>query len=140
MLRHRSIRSVLAIALAMAASAAATGQEMRRQGTPGAPPYNLAAETTIQAVAGRMVTIEAGPDLTMMVMAVTAEGGALNLILAPPDYMKTQSFAVKEGETITVTAVPGFRANGGAAMVVRQIKAGAQTLTLRDAKGLPLWK
>jgi hypothetical protein len=139
MLRNRWVESVFVIALAVVASATANGQEQRRQGPSGPPPYDVTAETTIKAVAGRMSTIPAGPDRTMMIMAVTVEGGTLNLILAPPDYVKKQTFAVKEGETVDVTGVPGFRANGAPAMMIRQIKAGAQTLTLRDAKGQPLW-
>ena len=59
------------------------------------------------------------------------QGKTLNLLLGPPSWVKQQKFDVKSGATLEMTGVPGYKANGNPALLVRQIKAGKQTLTLR---------
>ncbi len=137
MSRARFAGSIVTLSLLL--SAAPIAQERRQAGGGGPRPYDLAAETTIRATAGRTFTIPAGPQQEMVVLTVTTEGGALQLILAPPDVVKKQAFSVKEGAAVEVTGIPGFQVNGEPAMMTRQVKSGSQTLTVRDATGKQVW-
>jgi hypothetical protein len=44
------------------------------------------------------------------------------------------------GAAIQAIGVPGFKVNGGPAMLIRQITSAGRTLTLRDAAGKPTWQ
>jgi hypothetical protein len=51
-----------------------------------------------------------------------------------------QKFEFTKGAEAQVLANTGFRYPGGPAIQPRTIKIGKRTLTVRDAKGTPLWE
>ena len=67
-------------------------------------------------------------------------GTGSGLILAPDEFLKTQGFAVAAGTTLTVTGMPGARVDSQPAMLVRELKAGNKTYTLRDKTGKAAWQ
>ena len=128
---------VSALALALLTPVLMDAQERRRSGGPPTS-YDVASERTITATAGesRVMT-----DAEMMrILTVTVEGRALQLILAPDEFLKQQAFSVAAGSSVTVTGMPGARVNSEPAMLVREIKAGGKTYTLRDKSGKATWE
>jgi hypothetical protein len=117
--------------------AAARGQE-RRQGGP--PPYNPANEITVSAKVLGTETIEVGDRPAMLLLTIDLKGVPTNVIMAPVAWMQKQGIAFKEGDTVAVTGLSGYKANGKPAMMPRSVKAGTKTLTLRDAEGNPVWE
>jgi hypothetical protein len=125
------------MAITLALPGLSSGQE-RRSPPPGPPPYDASAETTITAKAGPTFTMSVGQQF--MILTVTSEGRVMHVILGPPDFVKKQPFTFKEGASVEVTGVPGYKVNSEPAMMARRLKAGTQTLTLRDAAGKPAWE
>jgi hypothetical protein len=139
MITHR----VLTIALATAVVALAPAQAQERRAAPGGAgeagprPYEAAQEET---VTGTFVRSFDGPFGELTIYETTVQGKTLNLLLGPPAFVKQQKFEVASGATLEVIGVPGYKANGSPALLVRQIKSGKQTLTLRRPNGEPVWK
>jgi len=134
MVRTRLVPAFLMISLAI--PTALLAQE-RRQAGGGAGGYNVSAETTVKMVVSNTYTMPVGDNL--LILAATVEGRALQVILAPEEYVRKQAFTFTAGATVEVTGVPGAQVNGEPAMLARQVKSGAATLTLRDATGKPAW-
>jgi hypothetical protein len=139
MTRYRILTFVLAGVLAGLAPTHA--QERRapadRPGEAGPRPYDVAGE---QTVTGTFVRSFEGPFGEMTIFETTVQGKTLNLLLGPPSWVKEQKFDLKSGATLEITGVPGYKAAGNPALLVRQIKSGKQTLTLRRANGDPMWR
>jgi hypothetical protein len=139
---HNTMGSALALALALALSAAASAQERRQGGGNGSglPPYNLSTEVT---VSGKVASTETAPTMSggeMATVTVTVDGGPIHVLLAPPDFIKKQAFAIAANAPIQITGMPGLRLNGEPAMIARTLKIGTRTMTLRDATGKPAWE
>ena len=125
------------LVLAAMAAPRVSAQE-RRQSGGGGGQYNLANEKTVSARVVGVQTDEPAPGQTIAFLAVTVDGKALRIFLAPPEWMEKQKFEFTPGATAEITGVLGYRLNGDA-MMPRKIKIGAKTLTLRDAEGKPVW-
>jgi hypothetical protein len=117
--------------------ALARGQE-RRQGGP--PPYDATNEITVSAKVLGTETIEVGDRPAMLLLTIDVKGVPTNVIMAPVAWMAKQGVTFKEGDTVTVTGLSGYKANGKPGMMPRSVKAGTKTLTLRDADGKPVWE
>src|SRR5687768_2249291 len=91
----------------------------RRQAPEGGMQYNARAETT---VSGTMVRSYVGPFGELTILEVSVDGKALHLMLAPPDVVKKQRFDFTPGAAFDAIGVPGFKVNGGAAMLIRELK------------------
>jgi hypothetical protein len=128
--------TVSVLVLVIAVSAGLAGQ-MRRQAPAGGPEYDPARETT---VSGTIVRSYVGPLEQFTIVEITREGQPLHLFLAPPEVMKKQAMTFTAGAAIQAIGVPGFKVNGGPAMLIRQIASAGRTLTLRDAAGKPTWQ
>lgn len=126
-----------AAAAVMVVSAAVAGAQERRQSGGGG--YNVANEKTMTAKIVGVQVAEPEPGQPVPFLAVTVNGEPLRILLGPTDWIEKQQFDFPAGATATITGVGGFRLNG-AALMPREIKVGAKTLTFRDAKGQPVWE
>jgi hypothetical protein len=129
---HRSY--VVAVLITLVLSAAVNGQ-MRRQAPPGMPDYDVAREKTVK---GSIVRTYLGPLNELFIVEISVDGGALHLFLGPNEVIAKQTFTFTPGAPIEAIGMPGFKVNGGPALLTRQVTSGKQTLTLRDANGKPL--
>lgn len=129
---HRLYAATMALAFLLAIDLHA---QMRRE-APGLAEYNPSRETT---VAGTIVRTYIGPLNDLFIVEITVGEKPLHLFLGPPDAIKKLKFAFTPGAAIEAIGMPGFKVNGGPALLTRQVKSGKQTLTLRDATGKPVW-
>jgi hypothetical protein len=112
----------------------------RRQGT---PVYDTKTEATLNGTIEAVETIEpagrsgrrsvGGTHLTFKTATETLE-----VHLGPTGFLKEKKIAVAKGDEIELL---GSRVSidGEPVILVREIKKGTETWTLRDASGRPLW-
>ena len=130
------IRQTISItALIVFTSVMCTAQE-RRQAPSGRQEYNTRLETN---VAGIIVREYVGPMGELLIVETTVEGKPLHLFIGPPDVVKKRGVPFKPGAPFEAIGMPGFKVNGGTAMLIREFKSGGFTLTLRDASGKATW-
>lgn len=133
------IRSRLVVCCVLLMMAGVVGAQERRQGGP--PPYNPANEITVTASVISLDTVTP-PDgaAAQAVLMIEAEGGALGVFMGPSAWFTKQGVTFRKGDTVEVTGLRGARYNGNPALMPRIVKVGNKTVTLRDAKGLPMWE
>ena len=115
------------------------GAVAHAQGRSGGGNYNPATETTVTG------TVDSVKNLP----STGRGGGGLHLILAmasgpievhvgPASFVSSQNVTFTKGDALTVVGAK-VTMDGQEVMIAREIKKGAQVLTLRDAKGVPRW-
>jgi len=122
--------SIVVVGLAAAAYA---------QGMRGGGSYNPATEATLTGTVDEVKTMpssgKGGGGVHFMLNTGT---GTMTVHVGPASFVSSKNFALAKGDTLTVV---GSRVTmeGQAVLIAREIKKGEQVLTLRDAKGFPLW-
>jgi hypothetical protein len=62
----------------------------------------------------------------------------MEVVLGPASFVSSKKFEFAKGDRITVTGSK-VTTNGQDVVVAREVKKADKVLTLRDAKGFPLW-
>jgi DNA/RNA endonuclease YhcR with UshA esterase domain len=123
--------TVVVLALSTVASA--------QRGLRGGGNYDVSTETTLTG------TVD---SLTMMAPERRG-GGGLHLVLAtssgsievhvgPASFVSSHHVTVAKGDALTVVGSK-VTMGGRDVLLAREIRKGDQVLTLRDARGFPLW-
>jgi hypothetical protein len=100
--------------------------------------YDVAAEMTATGtVDGVRQVTEPGPWTGTHVTLKTATG-TLELALGPSRFMTQRKYSLAKGDQVEVIGAKAQFA-GRDVLIVREIKKGSDTMTFRDAKGLPKW-
>ena len=71
-------------------------------------------------------------------LTVRGDAGVLDVHLGPASFVKAKHFEFAKGDAITVTGSK-VKIGGQDVVIAREVTKGGQVLTLRDAKGFPLW-
>lgn len=108
------------------------------RGMQSPPMYNVATEVTLTGTIDEVQTI-AGP---------TGQGGVhivlktstetIRVDIGPSWFLTQEKYTVAKGDVVTVTG-SRVKLDTGEAVIAREIRKGAQTMTFRDAKGFPKW-
>jgi hypothetical protein len=106
----------------------------RSGGGRGPGNYSVAAEMT---VSGTVEDLRPGPGQGMHVMIKTSDA-TLELALGPSWYQTEKKYELAKGDRIDVIGAKST-VDGSDVLLVREIKKGSETMTFRDAKGLPMW-
>jgi len=69
---------------------------------------------------------------------VRAEGGVMEVLLGPAWFVTSKGMDFAKGDNIIVTGSK-LTMNNQEVVVAREVKKADKILTLRDAKGFPLW-
>jgi hypothetical protein len=120
-----------------------TGQMQRHGPMMGqkAPQYNAATEATlkgiVQAVNEMGMTGMQGRGGTHL--TVKTEKETVEVRVGPTWFLEQNKMTFAKGDPVEIT---GSRVKFGTAdvLIAREIKKGGQTLTLRDANGVPAWR
>ena len=100
--------------------------------------YDVTAEKTVTGTVEevRQVT-DPGPWAGTHVTLKTA-AGTLELALGPSRFMTQKKYTLAKGDQIEVIGATS-KVETRDVLVVREIKRGSDTMTFRDAKGVPMW-
>lgn len=71
-------------------------------------------------------------------LSLRTEQGAVIVHVGPATYLENKNFSVAKGDELTITGSK-VQYQGNDFLIAKEIKRGDQVLTLRDAKGFPLW-
>lgn len=101
--------------------------------------YNPATETTVTGTVDAVKNLPAsgrgGGGLHLM---VAAPMGLIEVHVGPASFISSKNVMFAKGDALTVVGSK-VTMSGQEVVIAREIKKGDQVLTLRDAKGFPLW-
>lgn len=101
--------------------------------------YNPATEAT---VTGTVESVETMPSPGRggggLHLKLTALSGPIEVHVGPSSFVASKKVTFAKGDALTVVGSKVTMA-GQEVLIAREITKGDQVLTLRDAKGFPLW-
>jgi hypothetical protein len=103
------------------------------RGAGGGAAYDPAAVTTLRGTASAVTNRSGGVHVTLR-----SDGGETDVHLGPAWFVEQAALKIAPGDAIEVTGSLG-ESPEGAFLVAREVKKGAQSLTLRDERGVPDW-
>jgi hypothetical protein len=124
---------VAALALAVPARAAQHGD----MAMPGMD-YNKATETTITGTVEGTMEVPGQHALSGVHLVLSTAEGTVHVHAGPASYLASKNAAFKKGDKVEVIG-SRIKGEGFEAVLARQIRKGAQTVTLRNEAGKPLW-
>ena len=135
-----SICVVFTMAALLSASTLALGQGGTHRGVGGAAMgrYDAAAEVTFSGTVDevrQMPSPRGGPGLHLI---IRGDGMVQEIAVGPVSFVTSTHFNFAKGDRVIVTGAK-MKMGGSDVVVAREIKKGDQVLTLRDARGVPLW-
>lgn len=108
-------------------------------GGSGAPHYDVTAETTVTGTIDDVRTIEpAGGAIGGVHLIVNTPSGLTEVHVGPAWFVSSKNITFAKDDTVTIVG-SSTKMAGKDVVIAREITKGSQTLTLRDAKGFPLW-
>lgn len=109
-------------------------------GTPrGGGNYDPATETTLTGTVDTVTSVPApGRGGGGLHLSLAAPNGPIEVEVGPASFVSSKGVTFTKGDALTVVGSKVTRA-GHEAVIAREIRKGDQVLTLRNAKGLPLW-
>ncbi len=133
---------LLAALIAIAGLGATASAQPFGPGGPGcqARGRRMYDPSTVTTVSGQVTSIErrqAGRGQGVHAL-LKSSGGNTEVMLGPSWYLDQQELKIAAGDDVVVTGSKVQLASG-TAVVARVVKKGDQSLTLRDADGVPAW-
>jgi hypothetical protein len=126
--------SVGIVIVGVAAAAYAQGG-MRR----GGGNYNPATEATLTGTVDEVKNLPSpGRGGGGLHLVLSTSTGPIDVHVGPASFVSSRNVTFAKGEAVTVVGSK-VKIEGQEALIAREIKKGDQVLTLRDAKGFPLW-
>ena len=105
----------------------------------GAGNYNPATETTVTGTVDSVKNLpSSGPGGGGLHLVLTVATGVMEVHVGPASFVTSKNVTFATGDAVSVVGSK-VRMGGQEVVIAREIKKGDQVLTLRDAKGLPLW-
>ena len=101
--------------------------------------YDVAAETTLSGTVEDVKSMASPRNgAGGLHLIVRTDNGTQEVAVGPAWFVTSKHFEFAKGDAVTVTGARTTVA-GTAIVIAREVKKGEQVLTLRDAKGIPLW-
>jgi DNA/RNA endonuclease YhcR with UshA esterase domain len=101
--------------------------------------YNPATETTVKGVVEAVENMPSpGRGGGGLHLKLTAPSGPIDVHIGPSSFVASKNVTFAKGDALTVVGSK-VTMDGQEALIAREITKGDQVLTLRDAKGFPLW-
>ena len=135
-----AIVAVLALVVPVALAQGGMGQGKGMQGK-GMPKYDPATETTLKGMIEEVKEQECQMcrmGTTGTHLMVKSDSETMEIHLGPTSFLNEKKFSFAKGDQIEVVGSK-VKFNGGDAVIAREVKKGDQTLTLRNAQGIPQW-
>jgi len=135
----KSIRLLSTAALVLMSTSVLVATDPAQRGTgQAAPVYNVATEVTLSGTIEDVKVIPGPGAQGGIHLALKTASEAIQVDLGPEWFLTQQKYVLAKGDAVTVI---GSRVKAGAndVVIAREIKKGDQTMTFRDAKGIPKW-
>jgi hypothetical protein len=130
---------LLGIAAMTAVATTAYAQRCPGCGGSGAATYDATTETTVTGTIDEVRTIEpTGGAMGGVHLMVSTSSGLTEVHVGPAWYVSSKNITFAKGDRLTIVG-SNTKMAGKDAVIAREITKGGQTLTLRVAKGFPLW-
>jgi hypothetical protein len=101
--------------------------------------YNPATETTVTGtVAAVQNPPSSGQGAGGLHLTLAIPSGSIDVHVGPASFVASKKLEFAKGDALTVVGSK-VTISGQEVIIAREIKKGDQVLTLRDAKGFPLW-
>jgi hypothetical protein len=99
---------------------------------------------TVTTVKGGVVSLGTLPPKTTVAGALRSavlktDQGDITVFLAPDWYLAEQQVSLKAGDEVEATGSKITMGKQGAAIIVKDLKAGGKSIALRDNEGTPIW-
>lgn len=138
-MNRTSVWNAVLAAIVAAGLVTAPGFAQRRGGQgKGLPKYSPSTEVTVQGTVEEVSEHASPMGWPGTHLTVKAEKETLEVHLGPSSFLGDKKFSFAKGDRIEVTGSK-IKFEGADALLAREVKKGGQTLTLRDAQGIPLW-
>jgi hypothetical protein len=133
-MRTLKLLSTAMIVVGLAVTAFAQGG-MRR----GPAHYNPATETTLTGTLDEVKSMPSpGRGGGGVHLVLSTDKTPVEVRVGPASFVSSRNFTFEKGDRLTVVGSK-VTMNGQQVVIAREIRKGDQVLTLRDAKGFPLW-
>ncbi len=132
----RNWRRLLVIAVVIGYPAVAFAQRGLQQGGRN---YDPSTEGTWTGTIDDVKQVPAtGRGAGGLHFVLSAGAKRFDVHVGPASFVSAQKMTFTKGETVTVTGSK-ITVAGEPAVIAREIKKGEAVLTLRDARGIPVW-
>jgi DNA/RNA endonuclease YhcR with UshA esterase domain len=100
--------------------------------------YNPATETTVQGTVEEVKTVTGRHGWNGTHLTLKTGDKTIDVHLGPASFLKEKGLSLAKGDAVEVTGSK-TEFGGSEAIIAREVKKGGETLTLRDAQGIPQW-
>ncbi|HVZ20357.1 MAG TPA: hypothetical protein VG871_04805 [Vicinamibacterales bacterium] len=130
----------LFIPAAVAAAAIVLSPVLAQRATTGQPPrYDAATEATVHGMVSDVQHVPStGRGGGGLHLLVTTDGDTLDVHVGPESFASSKGFTFAKGDHVMVVGSKVTQ-DGKPALIAREITKDGKVLTLRDARGFPLW-
>jgi hypothetical protein len=102
------------------------------------PRYDTSTEVTVKGTVEAVNTITGPRGWSGEHLTLKTDQETFDVHLGPTSFLKAHDVSFAKGDAIQVTGSK-VKSGQGEALIAREVKKGDKTLTLRDAKGYPMW-
>jgi hypothetical protein len=133
------MRILKLLSIGIVIAAVATSAYAQAGGRRGGGNYNPATETTVTGTVDDIKNMPSpGRGGGGLHLIVAAPSGSIAVHVGPAAFVASKKVTFAKGDAVTVVGSRVTMA-GQEVIIAREITKGDQVLTLRDAKGFPLW-
>ncbi len=100
--------------------------------------YDPSTETTVKGSVDEVVQQTGARGFTGTHVLLKIDTGNLTVHVGPSSYISAQGFSFAKGDALEIIGSK-VKINGQDVLLAREVKKDGKVLTLRDAKGFPMW-
>ena len=104
----------------------------------GQPRYDTATEATVTGTVQEVKQVSGSTGWSGTHLILDSHAGVFDVHLGPSAFLAEKGFSFAKGDQIEVTGSK-VKYEAADALIAREVKKGDKVLTLRDAKGYPVW-
>ena len=104
----------------------------------GQPRYDPATEATVTGIVQEVKQVSGSMGWGGTHLILDTDAGAFDVHVGPSAFLAEKGFSFAKGDRIEVTGSK-VKYEAADALIAREVKKGDKVLTLRNAKGFPVW-
>lgn len=104
----------------------------------GGPRYDPATEATVSGIVREVKQVTGSRGWGGTHLTLDTDAGAIDVHLGPSTFLADKEFTFAKGDQIEVIGSK-IKYQDADALIAREVKKAGKVLTLRDARGFPVW-